>query len=327
MIPHSKPTLGHEEAEAAARVVASGHLAQGPEVAAFEQECAQAFGRNYAVAVSSGTAALHLVLAALDVQPAEAVAIPSYSCAALATAITLQQGTPALCDVGPDFNLAPETIPAECRVAVVPHLFGAPACLPTTGIVIEATAQALGGDTGRASLVAITSFYVTKMMTTAEGGMVLTDDKGLAEFVEDKRDYDKRDDFQMRYPYKMTDVQAAIGRVQLKRLPEFVARRRQIAAAYSHAFRALRLGLPEPKGHVFFRYVISTPDRDALERHLNDRGVDAKRPVYRPSHHYLGGTFPGAERAHREGLSLPIFPTMLDDDVTHVIESVLSFIP
>lgn len=323
MIPHSKPCLGVEEAEAAARVLASGQLAQGPEVEAFENECAACFGRTYGVAVSSGTAALHLTLGAIGVDTGDLVAIPSYSCAALATAVRLQRATPALCDVGDDCNLDLNTVPPGVRAIIVPHLFGAKAVLPGSGLVIEDIAQSLGGPTGRATPAAIASFYVTKLMTTGEGGMVLTDAPGLAEYVRDRRDYDKKDDFQVRYPYKMTDLQAALGRVQLKKLPAFLARRKEIALAYNDAFTGTPLGLPESEGHVFFRYVVRSSQRDELELRLNEQGIEAKRPVYRPSHHFLGGEFPGAEKAHNECLSLPIYPSMVDVDVKHVIESVL----
>lgn len=325
MIPHSRPTIASGELEAVSRVLQSGRIAQGAEVEAFEQECAAFLGRRYGVAVSSGTAALHLTLGALGVERDEPVALPSYACAALITAITLQQGQPLLCDIGDDLNIATETVPTSARVSIVPHLFGAPAALPATSTIIEDVAQSMGGDTGAGTPVAITSFYATKLMTTGEGGMVLTDDEGIAEFVRDRRDYDNRDDFAVRFPYKMTDFQAAMGRVQLGRLPGFVKRRQEIATKYERAFSSLPVRLPCPEGHVFFRYVIETSDRDALETHLQGCGIEAKRPVYRPAHHYLGGDFPRSEQAHRECLSLPIYPSLIDADVVHVIESVCRF--
>ncbi|MBN2308794.1 MAG: DegT/DnrJ/EryC1/StrS family aminotransferase [Candidatus Hydrogenedentes bacterium] len=325
MIPHSAPTLGPEEEDAAARAIRSGRLAQGPEVEAFERECAEAFGFAEAVAVNSGTSALHLALGALGVPGDAPVAVPSYACAALVTAVLLHGARPVLCDSGPDYNLDPDAVPGACGVAIVPHLFGAPARVPAGRTVVEDIAQSMGGPAGRGAHAAITSFYATKLITTGEGGMFLTDDARLAEYVRDRRDYDNRDDFVVRHNYKMTDVQAAIGRVQLRRLPEFVERRRVLAARYTEAFGELPLGLPRAPHHVFFRYVVETAERDALEAHLRARGVDAKRPVYRPAHHHLGGTFPVAQRAHDTGLSLPIYPSLIDADAARVIESVRSF--
>ena len=303
----------------------SGSLAQGREVEAFEQECAAFLGRRHAVAVNSGTAALHLALGALGVEPDEPVAAPSYACASLITAIHLHGARPELCDSANDFNLDASTIPTHCRAVIVPHLFGAAARMPHADLVVEDIAQSMGGATGRATRVAITSFYATKLITTGEGGMLLTDDEAIAEYARDRRDYDNRDDFIVRFNYKMTDVQAAIGRVQLTRLPEFLARRREIALRYQTAFRGLPVTLPNPDGHVFFRYVVATPHREALEAHLRADGIDAKRPVYRPAHHHLGGVFPNAERAHAECVSLPIYPSLVDADAGRVIDSLRRF--
>ena len=324
-IPHSKPYIGQEEITAVTRVLRSGQLAQGKEVQHFELECAQVLRRKYAVAVSSGTAALHLALGALGVPPEESVAVPSYCCAALVTAVRLQQAKPILCDIGDDCNLDPSLVPDYCKFAIVPHLFGAPAKLPSGVTIVEDIAQSMGGAGGRATPVAVTSFYATKLMTTGEGGMLLTDNAAIADYARDRREYDNRDDFKVRYPYKMTDLQAVIGRVQLRRLPRFLARRREIAERYDEAFNYLPLRLPDPEGHVFFRYVVGTERRADLETHLRKYGIEAKRPVHCPMHHLLGGVFPVSQKAHDECLSLPIYPAMIEGELRHVIESVHRF--
>ena len=325
MIPHSAPLIGAEERAAVDRVIASGHIAQGTEVAAFEEECAAALGRRYGIAVNSGTSALHLALLASGVRDGAPVAVPSYACAALITAVGLAGGEAAVCDIGSDYNLDVDTVPPGCPFAIVAHLLGAPSAVPQGPVIIEDVAQSMGGDTGRASAIAITSFYATKMITTGEGGMVFTDDEGLAAYVRERRDYDKRDDFETRFNYKMTDMQAAMGRVQLRRLPEFIARRRAIAAHYDAAFAELPLALPQGDGHVYSRYVVGTDQRAALEKHLHDEGVDAKGPVHRPAHHYLGGQCPQAEAAHEKALSMPVHPSLVDGDVARVIDSVRTF--
>lgn len=326
MIPHSKPFIGEEEQRAAARVLASGCLAEADEVAAFERECAAFCGRRYGVAASSGTAALHLALGALGLNGDDTVAVPSYACAALLTAVRLQGVRAVPCDVDASLNLDPEAVPDDCRAAIAAHLFGARARMPRCGAVVEDIAQRFDGSTGRATRVAVASFYATKLLTTGEGGMLLTDDPAIEAYARDRRSYDNRDDFLTRYPYKMTDLQAAIGRVQLRRLPYFLERRREIAHLYNDAFAELPLRLPDLSDHVCFRYVVATPDRTAFEAHLQRNGVDAKRPVYRPAHHYVGGgAFPNAERAHDEILSLPIYPALLDAEIEHVIESVRCF--
>jgi len=321
-IAHSAPCVGDDEIAAVARVLRSGRLAQGPEVEAFESECAALVGRAHAVAVSSGTAALHLAMQVLCTD--KPVALPSYGCASLLTAVHLANAWPVLCDIGADFNLDARTTPRECAAVIAPHLFGARAVLPDCPAIIEDIAQSIGGPTGRAGVVAIASFYATKLMTTGEGGLVLTDDAPIADAVRDLRDYDNRDTFAARTNYKLTEMQAAIGRVQLRRLPGFIARRREIAARYNDAFRGLPLTLPEGADHIYFRYVVRTPARDTLELRLRAHGIEAKRPVYKPAHHYLAADCPESERAHHEALSIPIHPALTDEDVNHVIESMIA---
>jgi len=324
-ISHSKPTIGAEETAAVQRVLESGHLAQGREVAAFEEECAALVGRKHGVAVNSGTAALHLALVGMGVASGDTVAIPSYACAALAQAVAWQGATPVLCDIGADNNLDPERVPDSVLGVIVPHLFGARARLPRNPSVVEDLAHSIGGSTGNASILAIVSFYATKMMTTGEGGMLLTDDQGLAELARDLRDYDNRDDFQVRRAYKLTDFQAAMGRVQLKRLPEFIDRRGALAQAYDEGLAGLPLERPRLNDHVHFRYVIATPEREALSAWLAERGIGASRPVYRPAHHTLGGDCPRSERAHDENLSLPLYPSLTTAEASSVIKSIIAY--
>jgi len=280
-----------------------------------------------AVALSSGTAALHLSLAALGIHDEDRVALPSYASAALWQAVGYQRATPVLCDSRMDGNLDPRTVAPDCRAVIVPHLFGRRAALPKHPTIIEDIAQSIGGSFGQDGVVTIASFYATKMMTSGgEGGMLLTDDAGLADSARDRRDYDNRDDAVRRYPYKMTDLQAAIGREQLKRLPGFVARRREIAARYREAFRGLPVRLPDADPEsVWFRFVIGTPHREAMAAFLGERGVDAKRPVHRPAHQVLGGTSEGAEALHTESVSIPIYPALKQEEIEFVIRQLCAY--
>ncbi|MFA6241046.1 MAG: DegT/DnrJ/EryC1/StrS family aminotransferase [Candidatus Hydrogenedentales bacterium] len=328
-IPHSAPTMSEAEIEAASRVLRSGRLSQGPEVAAFEEECAAFVERKYGVATSSGTAALQLALEAVHAVVELKVALPTYGCVSLSTAVELAGGWPELCDVGHDFNLDPAGVPDDCPFVILPHLFGAQARLPQDKTVIEDIAQSIGGPTGRASVASVASFYATKLMTSGgEGGMVLTDDADVADYVRDRRDYDNRDDYERRYNYKLTELQAAVGRIQLRRLSGFIERRREIAGRYEAAFRGYPMRLPSGDGHVYFRYVVQTPRREAIERSLNEQGIEAKRPVYLPAHHYFadfGGDFPVADEVHERCLSLPIYPSLTDAQTTFIIDSVRRF--
>lgn len=309
-------------------------LAQGKEVRAFEREMAAALQRRHAVSVSSGTAALHLSLLALDVGPGDRVALPSYACSALLHAVSLAGATPLLVDVDPTtYNLDPDDLRRRlgrrAKAVIVPHMFGLPAeirAIEARGVpVIEDCALAIGAhDRGKAlgsfGKLAVTSFYATKMMTTGEGGMVLGNRAKLLEMVSDRRSYDGRRQHRERYNYKMTDLQAALGRVQLRRLKEFVLKRRRLASFYSRALSGGPWDLPIENGHhVYYRFVIRARWAGRFVSELERRGVEARRPVFQPLHRYLGlEGFPGAEEAYRRAVSIPLYPALQPDEARRV---------
>ncbi len=354
-IPHSRPTLGEAEVQAASEAIRSGQVAEGPRVAEFEGEMAAYLGRSGAVAVSSGLAALHLALLAVGVSPGDAVVVPSYNCAALAQAVRRCDAEILLCDVDPATgNPTPETVgqvAGEARAAVVTHLFGASAeaeGMTALGpAVVEDLAQGLGarraeGMAGRFGRVAVCSFYATKLMTSGgEGGMILSDDEEIIAFARDSRSYADRKDLRPRWNYKLTDVQAAVGLAQLRRFEDFLARRREIAERYGRRFAETSLQLPEePPGgrHVYYRYVVSLPD-SWIEKHgegapeeavraLEAKGVGAKRPIHQPLHHFTGeDRLPGTDAAWARHLSLPIYPTLTEEEADTIAEAVCTLFP
>ncbi len=341
MIPHGKPTLDEEDAARVAAVVRSGRIAQGAEVAAFEREMAARLGTEDAAAVSSGSAALEAALRVLGVGPGDEVVIPTYVCDAVHHAVTRAGAVPVLADASAetlsvDADEVKRRLSPRTRCAIVPHAFGLAAGLgrfADLGVpVIEDCAQALGAvDEGRPAgargHLAILSFYATKMLTTGEGGMV-TGPAALIRRVRDLRDYDEREDLAPRFNYKLTDLQAALGRSQLARLDAFVARRRDIAARYARRLGRAPCGLPpDPRGgrHVYHRFVVDlrrpvAPVIDALAR----RGVTARRPVFRPLHRALGRSgYPTADRLWVNLLSLPCYPALADAEVDTVAAALL----
>lgn len=303
------------------RLLAPGWAADGPCVERFAREAASWLGGEYGFAVNSGTSALHLALLAAGVHPGDDVLIPAYCCAALLNAVDLARARPVLVDVEPGgFNLCPEDAArrrtARTAAVVTAHMFGVSARvepLLELGIpVVEDCAQSLGAVSGERpcgsrGLVAIGSFYATKVITTGHGGLVSTNDPDCAARLADWLHYDNREDWRPRFNYGMGETSAALGLWQLERLASFLERRQRIAQAYDTAFSA-----PQHRsaGAIAYRYVLRVRDAESAIGRLQERGIDAKRPVYRPLHHYLGGHYPHAQAAHEQIVSLPIYPEL-----------------
>lgn len=313
MVPHSRPTGGGAERRNLLRVLRSGHWGPGPEVARLEAELARRLGRRFAVAVQSGSAALHVAVLALR---ARRVAMPSYTCAAVLNAVAAAGARPVLVDSA--------WKPADA--AIVPHHFGCPEPLPR-GRVIEDCAGALGEGLGSRGVLAVMSFYATKLLGAGQGGAVATDRADLAARIRDLVDYDKRETYRLRFNYRMSDLTAAVARAQLARLSEFVKARRRIADYYNKRFAELPLGLPRARGHQYYRYVVRAPGTaDRLMKHLARHGIESKRPVFRPLHRYLGlRGFPETERRWRESVSLPIYPTLTVAERGRVVRAVRAY--
>ena len=267
-IPHSKPIFGPEEIKAVSNVISSGYVAEGDMVRKFERSFADYFDIRHAVAANSGTSALHLVLLALEIGPGDEVIIPSYVCCALLNAVNYTGATPVLADIHPDTcNLdaadVKKRINARTRAIIVPHLFGMAADLdPLLEFdvpLIEDCAQAVGAEykqraVGTFGVAAIYSFYATKVITTGEGGMVVSGSKDIVDRIRDLKSYDQKEDYRTRFNYKMTDIQAALGLSQLDRLDTIIRRRRAIAEKYTKSFNELDLNLPpDDSGHIYFR--------------------------------------------------------------------------
>ena len=341
MIPHSRPWLTAADARAVARVVKSGALAQGAQVAAFEAEVGTILGLPAGVAVSSGTAALHLALLGLEIGPGDEVILPSYVCVAPLHAVEYLGATPRLADTIPaTYNLDPADVrrrlTRRTRAIIVPHQFGLPADLDPLlelGVpVIEDCAQAIGARyggrlVGGFGVVSIVSFYATKLLTTGEGGMLLSRDRRLLARIRDRREYDERRRPAVRYNYKLTDFQAALGRSQLRRLPAMLARRSAIADRYRRAWGGLPVRLPAADGrrtHAYHRFVLSVPgSARTAARRLSQLGVTARPPVFQPIHVTLKlDGFPGATHAFRHALSVPLYPALTLREEAQVIRAV-----
>lgn len=326
-VPHSRPTLpvAEEWAEVTGRL-APGWAADGPCTEDFAGKAAARLNCTFGTVVNSGTSALHLALLAAGVRPGQEVLVPAYCCAALLNAVALAGATPVLVDCAPEgYNACSEDaarkLTPRTAAIVVAHMFGTPA--PLDGFlalgppVIEDCAQSIGSACGGRGRLAIGSFYATKVITTGHGGIVATSDYELAERVRDLTHYDNRDDWRPRYNYGLGETAAALGLWQLERLDLFLARRAEIRFHYNQA-----LGIPQGgRGYIAYRYVVRVPDATAAIQALEAAGIDAKRPVYAPLHHYLGGDAPQAQAAHEQIVSLPIYPSLSEGEATRVAEA------
>ena len=351
MIPIASPQLGVEEREAVDRVLQSGIIAQGPEVAKFEDEFAKMCGVKYAVATSNGTTAGHLVMIASGIGPGDEVITTPFTFFATASVIIMAGAKPVFVDVEEDgFCLDPNQVESaitEKTKAIQPvHLYGELADMPSLVeisdknnlVLIEDSAQAHSADSweGKAGSFGNAgwfSFYPTKNMTTSEGGIITTNSKELSSHCKVLRAHGMTAQYQhteFGYNYRMTDISAAIGRVQLTKLDKFNSRRREIADKYNTSLSKY-VKVPENRrGHVFHQYTILCNQRDELKEHLSQKGVGSG--IYYPTLLYnyapmseFEADCPNAKRLTELSLSLPVHPGLSDSDVSKVIDSVISF--
>ncbi|NTV29130.1 MAG: DegT/DnrJ/EryC1/StrS aminotransferase family protein [Candidatus Omnitrophica bacterium] len=335
-LPHSRPTLDDRDIAAVSKALSSGQVSMGPAVAAFEDRFARKLGVRQAAAVSSGTAALHLSLLALGVGKSDDVIIPTHVCTALLNAVNYVGARPVLADVDyADGNISAADVKKKLtrrtRAIIVPHLWGEPAdlgALLKLGVpVVEDCAQATGAlykgkPVGTLGRIGVFSFYATKMLTTGEGGMVVANDQRLMKAVRDRLSYDHREDWQVRFNYKLSDLQAALGSSQLDRLDQFIERRRNLAAIYGEGLKGTGVTLPQGRAGsagVAYRFVIKVGNAASFIKRAQAAGIQCERPLFRPLHRYLGlKGFPVSERLMQESVSVPIYPSLKDSDARSI---------
>ena len=340
MIPHSKVALDEEDFGGLIKVLRSGQLAQGRVVSSLEEKSASLIGVNHAVAVSSGSAALHLSLLSLGVSEGSEVILPSYVCTALLNAIHYVGATPVLADIHPDtYNITGENIKKvvtdKTKAVIVPHMFGLPAdieAILSLGIpVIEDCAQCIGArvngrKAGSFGLVSILSFYATKMLGAGEGGMVLSNDRELIDGIRDLRAYDEKETYTVRYNYKLTDIQAALVASQLNKLSAFIEKRKEIAAVYNRGLKKAGVTLPvvpEQREHIYYRYVILLEDSLGFMKEMKERGIECRRPVFKPLHRYL--SLPGCpitDEVWEKAVSIPIYPSLKAEEAHRIVDAI-----
>ncbi|MER6910886.1 DegT/DnrJ/EryC1/StrS family aminotransferase [Streptomyces sp. NPDC000594] len=357
-IPAARPVIDEEEIEAAVRVLRSGQVVQGPEVAAFEEGFSALVDGRHCVAVSSGTAALHLLLLALGIGPGDEVVVPSFSFAATANVVRLVGATPAFADIDPaTYCLDPAAVEAALTprtAALIPvHLYGHPAAMDRLMPIARRHGLAVVEDACQAHAAVLHttpvgafgdggtfSFYPTKNMHSLEGGMVTTGDPALARTLRLLRNQG----MERRYANeiigvntRLTDVAAAIGRVQLAKLPAWTERRRAQAAYLGAHITTDAVVLPSPAPGArpsWHQYTVRIPGGrgDTVER-LAAAGVGSavyyptpihrlkpfREPDRRAGRHW---ELPETERAAAEVVSLPVHPSLSEGDLARIAAAV-----
>jgi perosamine synthetase len=351
MIRIAQPLLGEEEEQAVLAVLRSGRLAQGALVRRFEEAFARYIGVREAVAVSSGTAALHVALLAHGIGPGDEVVTSPFTFVATANAVLATGARPVFADVSEeDFNLDPawagESISERTRALLPVHLYGQAADMEALSALarrhglalIEDACQAagalFGGRKAGSFGTGCFSFYATKNMTTGEGGMITTNDPELAARARLLRDHGQRRRYvsdTLGYNLRLTEVAAALGLAQLQKLDAFNERRRANARYLTERLTGVVTPRELPgRHHVYHQYTVRVSrGRDALLRYLRDRDIEATvfyaRPVHKqPLYRSLGYAqrLPVAERLSREVLSLPVHPGLSREDLEAVASAV-----
>jgi perosamine synthetase len=340
------PDLGEDELAAVAEVFETGQLTMGPKVGEFEEQLARACGVDHAVAVSSGTAALHLAVLALGLGEGDEVIVPAYTFPATANVVALCGARPVLVDVDPEtMNVRPEAVAdavtERTRAVIAVHLFGRPArwedveaVVPEGVDVLEDAAGALGarrggrpcGGLGRLGCL---SFHPRKIVTTGEGGAVTTDDAALAETIRSMRHHGWRDS-RMPAPgfnYRLPDVLCAVGIPQLRRLEALLATRERLAAAYAARLEGVALLPSADDGdrHGWQAYVVQVERREEALRALREAGIEAQIGTYalhRLEAYADQGPYPGADAVYERALALPFHNRLSEAELDRVGEVV-----
>lgn len=355
-IPLAKPIITARERELVDQVLASGQLSLGPMLARFEQEWARRIGVKHAIACSSGTAGLHMCLHAAGVGPGDEVITSSFSFVASANAVLFTGADVVFAEVDPDtFNMDPAAVEAaitpRTKALVIVDIFGYPAEIPAlidiarrhNLAIVEDACQSIDGDYDGRKLgtwghPAVYGFYANKQLTTAEGGIILTDDDELAGLLKSLSNQGRSDDgawlvhSRLGFNYRLSDVHAAIGVGQLEHLDEMLAGRARAAAWYQDRVRDIPGVSPMYEGPQRRSWFVYAPrlapgiDRDAVITALDALGVSAKpylpcihlQPFYQDAFGYRPGTLPVTEAISSSTIALPFFPDMTEQQVDQV---------
>jgi len=355
MIPIAKPFLGEEEIIAVKKVIESGIIASGPKTEEFEKRFANFVGTRHAIATTSGTTALHLALLTLEIKKGDEVIVPSFSFIATANSVLFCNAKPVFCDINPqtfniDFKKIKDLINEKTKAIMPVHLYGQPADMDPIQEIAEKHSIFIIGDAaqshgakykgkmvGSFGNVECFSFYPTKNITTGEGGMLTTNSSEIAEKAYSIRNHGRQktkwgyEHGMLGYNYRLTDLAAAIGLVQLKHLPDFNKKRKEHAKFLNENLKNVEIPyVPPSVEHVYHQYVIKCKDRESLIEKLkkNDIGFGIYYPkplhFYRHLKEFGHANLKNSEYCAKSVLSLPVHPALEKKDMEKIVKVVNS---
>ena len=356
-VPLSAPDIGPLERQAVLQVLSGSVLSIGPQLEAFERLVASYVGVKYAVAVNSGTSGLHLIIRSLGIGEGDEVITTPFSFVASANCMLFERAKPVFVDIDPltlniDVNKIEEKITSKTRAILPVHVFGHPAHMREILIlakkyglyVIEDACEAIGaryydkmaGSLGEAGVFA---FYPNKQITTGEGGMVVTNNRELADLCRSMRNQGRGessewlDHSRLGYNYRLDELSAALGVAQMKRIEEILDKRQAVAEKYNARIKQVsKVELPYVGPEVkisWFVYVVQVPNRDQVMKYLRNEGVGC-RPYFQPIHlqpfyvkmfGYQKGNFPVTEKIASSTLALPFASNLTDEQIDYVVET------
>jgi perosamine synthetase len=356
----ARPLIDDDELNEVAAVLASGYLAQGPKVGEFERAVADYVGAKHAFAMTSATTALHLALVVLDIGPGDEVLVPDFTFPASANVVVQQGARPILVDVDPatftvDLHDLAAKITPRSRAIMPVHAFGLSADMAPLNVLAQAHGLAVvedaacaigttygGKHCGALGTIGCFSFHPRKVITTGEGGMITTDDDALAQRIALLRSHggvrrDGRFTFEAAgFNYRMSDIQAAVGVAQLRKLDGLIARKRELAAQLTGLLDGLdgvtAPAVPAWGGHIFQAYVVLLDDgidRDRVIELMREQGIETTlgtyalhaQPFFAREYGYELGDLPGSYRAFRQSLALPLYSQLTDQDMARIAQA------
>ncbi len=362
MIPIAKPHIDEKDIQEVVKVLKSGNLSLGPKLEEFEKKFSKYIGTKYAVAVSSGTAGLHLCIKALNIKEGDEVITSPFSFIASSNCIIYEKGKPVFVDINEKTkNIDPEkieeVITPKTKAILPVHIFGESCDMEKIKKIsekhnipiIEDACESLGTEyngqkVGSFGLASVFAFYPNKQMTTGEGGIICTNDKILYDELRSLRNQGRSTDMQwldhdkIGYNYRLSDINCSLGITQLNKIDFIIKEREKIAKIYNEKLSIIKgIKLPNPGKKSWFVYAINIDekhDRDKIIKELNKRGISTKpylpsihlQSAYKKMFRYKEGNYPISEKISNTSIALPFFIGIKEEEIEYIKDNLMDIL-